>query len=75
MNLPLPREGELAELVTHLVLGDLGADEVLPVVDPHGGVDELRQDGGPAGPDLLVREEVSPVLDLRQERVHEDALP
>lgn len=75
VDLPLPGEGELAELVADLVLGDLGADEVLPVVNPHGGVDELRQDGGPARPDLLVREEVPPVLDLRQERVDEDALP
>lgn len=75
MNLPLPRESELAELVADLILGDLRADEVFPVVDPHGGVDELRQDGGPARPDLLVREEVFPVLDLREERVDEDSLP
>src|SRR4051812_15444674 len=52
----VPREGarrrELAELVADHVLRDLHRDELLPVVDPEGQADELRQDRAAARPDL-----------------------
>src|SRR5262249_3611050 len=46
------RRRELAELVTDHFLGDEHRDVLLPVVDPEGEADELRQDGGAAAPDL-----------------------
>src|SRR3954447_960165 len=47
-----PRRRELAELVADHVLRDLHRDEFLPVVDPEGQADELREDRAATGPDL-----------------------
>src|ERR1700733_668987 len=43
---------EFAELVADHVLVHLHRQELVAVVDPEGEADELRQDGGPARPDL-----------------------
>lgn len=61
VHLPLPSGSELA---TDLILGGLRVNEILPVVDSRGGVDELWQDRGPARPCLLVLEEDFPAFDL-----------
>src|SRR5713101_1719189 len=46
------RRRELAELVADHFLGDEHRYVLLPVVDPEGEADELRQDGGAPAPDL-----------------------
>src|SRR5262249_28313294 len=72
-----PRGRELAELVTHHVLGDEDRDELPAVVHREGVPHELGKDGGPARPGLhhLLLVPLDEVLDLLQEvRVHEGAL-
>src|SRR5258706_12336347 len=72
-----PGGGELAELVSDHVLGEVDRDEFLPVVHRDGVPDHLRHDRGAPRPgleDLLL---VAPVhlLDATpQHRIHESAL-
>src|SRR5205807_3566114 len=47
-----PRRGELAQLVTHHVLGDVDGDELVPVVHREGVADEVRRDRAAARPRL-----------------------
>src|SRR3972149_4848202 len=47
-----PRRGELSEFVADHVLRDVHGNKFLPVVDRQRVADELRDDGGAAGPGL-----------------------
>ena len=75
MRPPSARESKLPELMADLAFGALATDVSLAVVDEHGGADELRQDGGPARPDLPAAQILPIVLDSLQERVDERPLP
>src|SRR5215471_11355557 len=52
MAIERPRRRKLAELVTDHLLGHQHRDVLLPVVDPEGEPDELRQDGRAPAPDF-----------------------
>src|SRR5712691_9027549 len=72
------RRRELAELVADHLLGDEHRNVLLPVVDPEGEADELRQDGGAPAPHLdhLVASRRARGFRLLQEKaVDEGALP
>src|ERR1039458_2581117 len=50
MAFKYPGGGELAEFVTHHILGDVHRNELLAVVDRDGIPDELRKNGGAPRP-------------------------
>src|SRR5262249_48616725 len=74
----LTRRRELAALVADHFLGDEHGNVLLPVVDPEGKADELRQDGRAPAPDFdhLVASRRTRGLRLLEEKaVDEGTLP
>src|SRR5580700_10167003 len=72
------RRRELAELVADHLLGDQHRDVLLPVVDPEGEADELRQDGRTPAPDpdhLVAARRARRLRLLEQKSVDERTLP
>src|ERR1700730_2663500 len=74
----LTRGRELAELVADHFLGDQHGNVLLPVVDPEGEADELRQDGRAPAPDpdhLVAPRRQRGFRLLEQKAVDEGSLP
>src|SRR3984893_13440829 len=74
----LTRGRELAELVADHFLGDQHGNVLLPVVDPEGEADELRQDGRAPAPDLdhlVAPRRTRGLRLLEQKAVDEGSLP
>src|SRR5262249_37842968 len=74
----LPRGRELAELVADHFLGNQHGNVLLPVVDPEGEADELRQDGRAPAPDfdhLVAPRRTRGLRFLEEKTVDEGTLP